>query len=173
MLEAAVFLGALREADVEWLVANSTQHEIQSGAVLINRGEPVEFLYLVVDGAFDVTVLFPDERHVATLYAGELIGEMSFVDRHPPSATVRGAVKSRVLAVPKIALTGKIRSDHEFGARFYLGVSKLLAGRLRAAYSIDDRTRVDAGNEAEMEVLARRFEEIQRHLGLRRLAQGS
>jgi len=56
MLEAAAFLGVLDEADVEWLVANSKQHQIESGSVLINRGEPVEFLYLIVDGAFEISV---------------------------------------------------------------------------------------------------------------------
>src|SRR4051812_397608 len=67
MLEAAVFLGVLDEPDVEWLVANSKQHELQSGSVLIHRGEAVEFLYLIVDGAFDVKLFSPKPRHIATL----------------------------------------------------------------------------------------------------------
>ena len=136
MLEAAAFLGVLNEPDVEWLVANSKQHKVESGSVLIRRGQPVEFLYLIVDGAFDVTVFVPKkprgERHIATLYAGELMGEMSFVDSHPPSATVTAGMNCSVLAITKAALTEKIENDTGFGARFYRGVSVLLAGRLRA-----------------------------------------
>jgi CRP/FNR family cyclic AMP-dependent transcriptional regulator len=168
MLEAAAFLGVLDEPDVEWLVANSKQHEIESGSVLISRGKPVEFLYLIVDGAFDVTVFSPDEHHIATLYAGELAGEMSFVDLHPPSATVTAGMNSSVLAVSKAALTEKIENDKGFGARFFKGVSVLLVGRLRAAYAVDVHVRGGNATRVEMGVLAMRFEEIERRLGLRR-----
>jgi CRP/FNR family transcriptional regulator, cyclic AMP receptor protein len=167
MLEAAAFLGVLDEPDVEWLVANSKQHEFPAGSVLIRRGEPVEFLYLIVDGAFDITVLMPDERRIATLYAGELVGEMSFVDLRPPSATVTAAMNSSVLAVSKAALTGKIENDKGFGARFYKGVAVLLVGRLRAAYAIDRPLQDDPESKVELGILETRFEEIQRHLGLR------
>jgi CRP-like cAMP-binding protein len=170
MLEAAAFLGVLDEPDVEWLVANSKQHEMQPGTVLIHRGEPVEFLYLIVDGAFEVRIFTPGERHIATLYAGELAGEMSFVDMYPPSATVTAGMKSSVLAVSKAALNEKLRHDGGFGARFFKGVSVLLAGRLRAAYAIDLN---GAGpDRVEMGVLEARLEEIQRRLGLRHFSKG-
>lgn len=168
MLEAAAFLGVLDEQDVEWLVANSKQHQVEAGSILIRRGEPVDFLYLIVDGAFEVTVFLPDERHIATLYAGELVGEMSFVDMHPPSATVTAGMNSSVLAILKTALTQKIENDGSFGARFYKGVSVLLAGRLRAAYAIDHRGHGDSKSKVEMSVLEMRFVEIQGRLGLRR-----
>ena len=166
MLEATVFLGVLHESDVEWLVANSKEHEVPSGTVLIQLGEPVEFLYLIVDGAFDVTVGSPDPRNIATLYAGELAGEMSFVDLYPPSASVTASMRSRVLAIVKNALHEKIRSDTGFGARFYRGVCVLLAGRLRAAYAIDIRPLAGREAEIEMSVLERRYDEIQGRLGL-------
>jgi CRP-like cAMP-binding protein len=173
MLEASVFLGVLDEPDIEWLVANSKREEIQSGSVLIRRGEPVEFLYLIVDGAFNATVFSPDERHIATLHAGELTGEMSFVDLHPPSATVTARMNSSVLAVAKTVLTEKIKSDSGFAARFYEGVSLLLTARLRAAYGLDIRPLPEAETKVEMDILERRYEEIQDRLGLRRSAERS
>lgn len=166
MLEATIFLGVLHESDVEWLVKNSAEHEVAPGTVLIRCGEPVAFLYLLVDGALGVTVFSPDARHVATLYAGELAGEMSFVDLQPPSATVTAAMRSRILAIAKSALTEKIREDAGFGARFYKGISVLLAGRLRAAYSIDVRPHTDADSKIEVSVLEKRYAEIQHRLAL-------
>jgi CRP-like cAMP-binding protein len=171
MLEAAVFLGVLNESDIEWLVANSKQRQIRSGSVLIRRSEPVEFLYLIVDGAFDISISLPDERHIATLYAGELVGEMSFVDLHPPSATVTAGMDSSVLAITKAALTEQIENDIGFGARFFKGISVLLAGRLRAAYAVDRRMGAEAERKAEMDLLTLRFQEVQRRLGLRRIAK--
>jgi CRP-like cAMP-binding protein len=173
MLEASRFLGALHESDVEWLVANSKENDLPPGTVLIHRGEPVEFLYLIVDGAFDVTVFSPDPRVIATLYPGELAGEMSFVDMHPPSATVTAKTPSRVLAINKSALVEQILLDSGFGTRFYKGVSLLLAGRLRAAYSIDIRPISGTETRIEMDTLEKRYDEIQLRLGLRRRVTGA
>jgi CRP/FNR family cyclic AMP-dependent transcriptional regulator len=173
MLEASVFLGILDEPDVEWLVANSKRQDIESGSVLIRLGEPVEFLYLIVDGAFNVTVSVPEERQVAKTYAGELLGEMSFVDWHPPSATVTAVMNSSVLAITKADLTGKIENDIGFAARFYKGISLLLSGRLRAAYGDELNLRADAEGKDEMDTLAMRFEEIRLRLTLRQRAKGA
>jgi len=38
---------------------------------------------------------------VAQLMSGEVIGEMSFVDSYPPSASVQALERSAVLAVPR------------------------------------------------------------------------
>ena len=172
MLEAAVFLGFLDESDIEWLVANSQQKHLPPGSILIHHGNPVEFLYLIVHGKFDVTVDAPEPRYIASLFSGELVGEMSFVDQHPPSATVTAGMNSEVLAIEKRALNEKIRSDSDFGSRFFKGISALLAGRLRAASSIDVGRRRDAEGGLEMSQLERRYREIQQRLGLKRLAQG-
>ena len=170
MLEANIFLDILHESDVEWLVANSKEHALPPATVLIRQAEPVEHLYLIVNGAFDVTVFSPDPRSVATLFPGELAGEMSFVDMHPPSATVTAKTRSRVLAIAKTALLEKVKIDPGFGARFYKGVSILLAGRLRAAYSIDIRRLPEADAKTEMDFLEQRYDEIQHRLGLPPLA---
>jgi CRP/FNR family cyclic AMP-dependent transcriptional regulator len=173
MLEASAFLRILDEPDVEWLVANSKRQDIPSGSILIRLGEPVECLYLIVDGAFNVTVPVPKEHRVARVYAGELVGEVSFVDWHPPSATVTAAMNSSVLAIAKADLTWKIEKDMGFAARFYKGISLLLAGRLRAAYRDELDLRADAEGTDEMGALATRFEEIQRRLTLGRRVQGA
>jgi len=173
MLEASAFLSILAEADVDWLVANSKRQDIQSGSVLIRFSEPVEFLYLIVDGAFDVTASMPKEHQVARVYAGELVGEMSFVDWHAPSATVTASMNSGVLALAKADLTAKIESDIGFAARFYKGISLLLSCRLRAAYAEELDLSANAEGKDEMATLAIRFEEIQGRLGLGRRAQGA
>jgi len=171
MLEATDFLGVLHESDLEWLVANSNEHDVPPGRVLIRHGELVEFLYLIVDGAFDVTISLPAPRHIATLYAGELAGEMSFVDLQPPSATVSAATQSRVLAIVKSALLDKIRNDAGFGTRFYKGVAVLLADRLRSAYSLSTHSPAGVDPQVEMTKLEERYADIQRRLGLRRRAK--
>jgi CRP-like cAMP-binding protein len=70
---------------------------------------------------------------IAKLLAGEIVGEISFVDSRPPSASVKAVVDSQVLALPKAALRAKLQRDLGFASRFYLSLATFLADRLRLA----------------------------------------
>ena len=72
---------------------------------------------------------------MAQLGAGEIIGEMSFVDASPPSATVVAARPSLVLCVPRDVLAERLGQQTDFAARFYRAIATLLSGRLRGLYS--------------------------------------
>jgi CRP-like cAMP-binding protein len=69
---------------------------------------------------------------VATLLAGEVIGEISFVDARPPLATVASLDSARVLAVRRDVLQQKLAADAQFAAHFYRAVAIFLADRLRS-----------------------------------------
>ena len=55
-------------------------------------------------------------------------------------------------------------ADNPLG--FYKGVSVLLTDRLRAAYSIDIRSLPEKDAKIEMDVLEKRYDEIQHRLGV-------
>ncbi|HEY9856920.1 MAG TPA: cyclic nucleotide-binding domain-containing protein, partial [Stenomitos sp.] len=89
---------------------------------------------------------------IATLGAGEIVGEMSMVDDAPPSATVRALGESRVLAIPRPALSRKLSDDQGFAARFYRAMAIFLSDRLRSttrtlgygeSVSLDEHVRAD------------------------------
>jgi CRP/FNR family transcriptional regulator, cyclic AMP receptor protein len=63
------------------------------------------------------------------------MGEMSFVDQAPPSATVQAMEPSFVLDIPRRRLNAKLAEDAGFAARFYRALSMFLAARLRATNS--------------------------------------
>jgi CRP-like cAMP-binding protein len=127
--KALYFLGILDDADVEWLMRNGTSRTVPAGTVLIEEGKAAESLFFVLDGAF--AVYTRNAPSVATLKAGEIVGEISFVDSRPPTASVRAEVESKVGAVPRAALAGKLRDDVAFAARFYRSLAVFLADRLR------------------------------------------
>jgi len=99
------------------------------GTVLIEQGRPTEWLYFVLDGAFVVHT--KSAPRIAVLKAGEVIGEISFVDSRPPTASVRAEVESKVGAIPRSVLTEKLQEDVSFAARFYQSIAVFLADRLR------------------------------------------
>jgi CRP-like cAMP-binding protein len=82
-------------------VAAGSRREVGAGAKLIEEGRQIDSVYLVIDGAFSVRTAALGGREVARLLSGEVMGEMSFVDNAPPSATVLALEPSLVLDVPR------------------------------------------------------------------------
>lgn len=129
MRKALYFLGILDDADTQWLIRHGTRRVLAPGELLIEEGKASEWLYFVLDGAFVVSTR--TMASVAVLKAGDVIGEISFVDARPPSASVRADVRSEVGAVPRAALSAKLHEDVGFAARFYRSLAVFLADRLR------------------------------------------
>ena len=133
MRKALYFLGILSDSDIDWLIAAGQRREIPFGARLIEEGRPIESVYLVIDGAFSVRTRATGSLEVARLLSGEVMGEMSFVDQAPPSATVQAGEPSFVLEIPRRRLNAKLAEDSGFASRFYRAMAMFLAARLRTA----------------------------------------
>lgn len=183
MKKALYILGELDDSDVEWMIARGRKERFAADSVLIHEGASIDALYLVLDGYFSVCVASLGNQEVARLGAGEIVGEMSYVDNRPTSATVRATEDSLVLSIPRPELTARLQQDDAFAARFYRSVSVFLADRLRVTmrrFGAERGGPVDMGVQEmdldEMDVdqlekvsrAGRRFQEILKRLrGLR------
>jgi len=131
MRKALFFLGILNDADVEWMIAAGTKQQLHPGEVLIQEGKPATSIFLVLEGVLSVVAQAAGNREVARLRSGEIVGEMSFVDSRPPSATVQAVEPSSVLAIPRRDLEARLLRDAFFAARFYRAIAMFLSDRLR------------------------------------------
>lgn len=131
MHKVLVFLNELSDNDIDWLIEAGEKREIPSGTVLIYEGKTVDTLYIMLDGTLVVSIAAMGERELARLYSGEVVGEMSFVDARPPSATVKTMENSLVLAISREKLARKLIDDESFASRFYKALAILLSHRLR------------------------------------------
>ena len=132
MRKALFFLGVLSDSDIDWMAQTGARKEITAGEVLIHEGKPTEAMYVVLDGAFSVYVEALGNKNIARLLCGEVVGEMSFVQSRPPSATVKADTDSLVLSVPRTLLALKLEEDVQFAARFYRALAIFLADRVRS-----------------------------------------
>lgn len=131
MRKALYFLGILNDSDIDWLVSAGMRRDVAAGVNIIDEGRPLDSLFLVIHGAFSVRVAALGGKQVARLMAGEVMGEMSFVDSAPPSATVQALETSMVLAIPCRRLNQRLADDLGFAGRFYRALAMFLADRLR------------------------------------------
>lgn len=147
-----VLLKELSNQDIDWMLSVGHQEEIQSGKVLVQQGQPLDALYVLVDGALSVSLNQPNEnplgrafaaleggalpgREIAQLSSGEMVGEIPLVENYLPTTTVTAACKSLVLKIPISQLMVKLKQDQEFAAHLYRSVAILMAHRLEKILS--------------------------------------
>ena len=136
MRKALYILGILDDTDATWLVSNGSTRHLHAGSVLIQQGVPEDSVFILIDGQL---LVHSGGVEIAKLLAGEIVGEISFVDLRPPSASVTALVDSRALAIDKAALRTKLQKDQGFASRFYLSLATFLAERLRVAAALLSR----------------------------------
>jgi bacteriocin-type transport-associated protein len=131
MKKVLFILGELSDKDIEWMLAAGKREQVPQDAVLIHEGQPVAALYIVLEGLLGVCVEATGSQVIAQLGSGEIVGEMSFVDARPPSATVKALENSAVLSIPRAHITAKLQREPDFAARFYRALATFLSARLR------------------------------------------
>jgi CRP-like cAMP-binding protein len=129
MRKALYIFGLLNDSDIEWMARAGTRRVLAANEVVIHEGRPAEAVIFLLEGEFVVSSKGVGE--VARLSVGDIVGEMSFVDSAPPSASVIAGGRCIALFVDKLALSRKIDSDSGFGCRFYRALAVFLADRLR------------------------------------------
>ena len=111
MRKVLFILSELADGDVDWMIQNGTKTAFPSGSVLIREGEPIEVLYVLLDGKLEVSLAALGGKVVAVLQCGEILGELSFLDSRPPSASVTAVEDATVLSIPRHRLTRKYLTE--------------------------------------------------------------
>jgi CRP-like cAMP-binding protein len=152
MRKVLFLFGQLNDDDVEWMLTAGARRFVPAGGVLIEQGVPVDALFILLEGTLAVWLRSRrgPERQLARLSAGEIVGEMSFVDARPPSATVKALEDSTVFALSKAVLNRKLAADSGFAARFYRALAIYLSTTVRERHR-DLGTGVGGDGEAEEE----------------------
>jgi len=130
MRKALYILSKLEDTDIEWMAQKGVVDKIPAQSVLIEQGTPIGYLYIMLEGELSVRVGGTSGQEIAKLLSGEVVGEISFVDTRPPSASVVAIQDSFVLALDRGILSRKLEIDGLFAARFYRAIASFLADRL-------------------------------------------
>ena len=129
MKRVLFFLGQLNDRDVEWMIHNGQKIELKTGDKLIQKWNYVDNLYILLSGQLSI---FSDEtEEIAILGAGEIIGEMSFLESRPPSVSVISKKTSVVYKISRNVIEARLSSNPDFKANFYYSLALFLSNRLR------------------------------------------
>lgn len=131
MHEALELLSELSEPDIDWILTHGLEQQVIANTVIIQEGTHPESLFFVLEGLVGVRVAQLGDRQLRTLGPGELMGEMSFLENRPASATTAAIENSLVLALPRTELANRLAEDAGFAARLYRSFARMASRRLR------------------------------------------
>jgi serine phosphatase RsbU (regulator of sigma subunit)/anti-sigma regulatory factor (Ser/Thr protein kinase) len=158
-------LGALRVFEgvppsvLTALLARCAVVDLPDGEILMQPGQRNDHVGFVIAGRLRVHLDSPDRPHDIEVPAGDCIGEMSVIDRHPVSAYVVSDGHCRLLLVPGDVFLRRLLSIPQLARN----LMSLLAARMRR----------------NNEILARRLaaslelQRLERELGVAREIQAS
>ena len=123
----------LSDDDVQWIFGTGTEQQLAADAELIAAGREIPAIYFVLEGLLGVFAADSGARRLALIGPGEIVGEMSFLERRAPTESVKAIETTMVLTLPRAALEAKLAGDVGFSSRFHMGLARLLSQRLRTA----------------------------------------
>lgn len=168
MKKAYLILSELNNDDLNWTIEVGNKKKILPGEKLIYEDQQINAFYIVLSGTLSVTIEALNDKELARLSSGEVVGEISFVDTQLPLATVKAIEESVVLEIPRLPLNAKLEKDMGFAARFYRGISRCLSDRmrgtvLRLGYEVDldeidlQHARANSTGNLDLELMRAKF----------------
>ncbi|SCG67968.1 Crp/Fnr family transcriptional regulator [Micromonospora coxensis] len=138
------FAGRLPQSDRDALLRLGGRQEFPHNHRLLRQGEPGRHLLLLTSGRARVVV--DDVRSIALRSSGDLLGELSYLDERPRSASVIAVGTVVARRITATAFDHFLR-DHPTAIRPF---AQVLADRLRAA----DKRTVAASHDVTTRVAA-------------------
>lgn len=133
LLDEVVLLQDMPYQDLSTLGRYFQVYRAKAGVILFKEGERHDILCFLAQG--ELAVFKEGEngesRQLTTIRTGKSVGEMSFIDNSPPSATVVSEVESILLVLTRHDME-RLKDEHpRLAFTLLLKVAQLLSFRLR------------------------------------------
>lgn len=129
ILKKLEFFGTLGEDALGKLSGIAEEAFFKKGDVLISEGKPAGSLFIIKSGCVKISKQAGGLDVV--LGEGNAVGELSFVDKEPPSATATAMEDTSALRIPSGAFDSLMNEDREFAFGVYKAMAESLCRKLR------------------------------------------
>lgn len=149
----------LRQVDLFHGVDDATREQIAKSMVritydggenVVTAGDAAQSLYVVEEGALEVSIDLPDQTHkvVARLGSGDFFGEMSLLTGEPRSAHVRALLPSVCHVIDKAAIAPILQRNRDCLSRLSEVAARRKIANSETLRNLSAKQRADAA-EAE------------------------
>ena len=133
LVAKSVLAKELSAGDVDVVAGLVHLHRLEDGQVITPEGEPDSHMHVIVNGALAVSRRGADGQwenlHVMT--AGDLVGELSFLDGTPRYAALRSLGVTEVLALDRADLEGLVEKNPWIAYRIMRAIVRFTHGLQR------------------------------------------
>jgi CRP-like cAMP-binding protein len=129
-----VFLPAWREQDWAKLLEHTQARAYEAGDIVIRAGDAERTLYLVASGAFEVLLPRGESGRLvrfSTVETGSVVGEQSFLDGNPRSATIRAVTAGQMFQLSLEAFEVFAAREPKLARDILFDLGRILSLRLR------------------------------------------
>lgn len=128
------FLEFLTEEDRQLLTQTAEHRRYEADEVIVAEGESRNALFVIQEGRARVERAHMEfSLEIAQLGAGELFGDMGFIEGLPASASIIAQEPTTIEIIDVAHVRHLIELDAGFYGRFYQSLAKILSRRLREA----------------------------------------
>lgn len=141
MRSSLIMFDELNDGDVSELTKICTKRHLAPRQVMVECGQVGQGVSVILLGQCGVET--SDGTALGTLQSGDIVGEVSFVDQRTTVARVVALSQVAIAVIQESDLRELVRKDTGFAARFYLGVARTLAYRLRLNLQLSLKKKTD------------------------------
>ena len=129
--------GRMTPSDWNHLLDSAASLKFNNGQVVLGQRTTSKGVYIIAEGHVRIeytdasTGTSSEAVGLASLGAGEVFGEMSFLEDAGASADVIAEGSVEILYISGFKIHELMAADSGFAARFYESLGRMLAGRLR------------------------------------------
>jgi len=124
LLESLELFKGVSPEDIHGLLQNCARRDLAADELLLSPGEKNEHVFIILSGSLNVHVGSVSTPALATMEAGECVGEMSIIEDRDPSAYVIGAEDSHLLVIHQSTLWDMVNASHEFSKNLLVVLSE-------------------------------------------------
>ncbi len=133
LVRKSVLAKELSDGDVAVVAGLVHLHKLEDGQVITPEGEPDSHMHVVVNGALAVSRPGADgtweNLHVMT--AGDLVGELSFLDGTPRYAALRAVGQTEIFSLDRADLEGLVEKHPWIAYRLMRAIVRFTHGLQR------------------------------------------
>lgn len=108
---------------------------VEAGHIIVNEGENLQRLYIVLEGRVEAFLPKTESRVSAVplhaLGPGDCFGEYAFIDQQPASATIHALTGAEVFSIGYDTLRQFLDAHHTVASIVYQNLLRILVRRLR------------------------------------------
>ncbi|MBI2943455.1 MAG: cyclic nucleotide-binding domain-containing protein [Candidatus Wallbacteria bacterium] len=148
-LAGSILCRYIEDEDVELIHSTGKVAQVPSGQALFAEGDEGGSLYVILTGSIDIRRASNggDDRKLATLHPGDLMGEISLVDASPRSAGAMTTSDCTLFEFSRRDLMGILRSHPQIAAKVLWAILETVSLRLRDMNDLTLRWNLHGGRD--------------------------